>query len=91
MQSPGQRLISLFRAILPVAITTASSASNEQNPFFYEGWATNGFLNIQLLYYLGNEYFPAGGSLAVDANGNLYGTTCTCGTYNSGTVWQFSP
>ncbi|MGA7459466.1 MAG: choice-of-anchor tandem repeat GloVer-containing protein [Candidatus Korobacteraceae bacterium] len=70
---------------------TASSASNQQNAFFYKGWPTNGFLNIQPLYYLGYEYFPTGGSLAVDANGNLYGTTSPCGTYNSGTVWQFAP
>ncbi len=60
-------------------------------PFFYKAWATGGFLNTQDIYDLGLQYFPAGGSLAIDASGNLYGTTSACGTYNAGTVWQFSP
>ena len=59
-------------------------------PFVYKAWATGGFLNTQDIYD-NFYYFPAGGSLAIDASGNLYGTTSPCGTYNSGTVWQLSP
>jgi len=36
-------------------------------------------------------YFPTGGALAMDAHGNLYGTTGSCGAHNQGTVWEFSP
>jgi uncharacterized repeat protein (TIGR03803 family) len=43
------------------------------------------------LDFLPETVFTAGGSLAVDRSGNLYGTTSDCGTYNSGTVWQVSP
>ena len=42
-------------------------------------------------YYVQNVNFSAGGRLAVDTSGNLYGTTSSCGTYGYGTVWQFSP
>jgi len=41
--------------------------------------------------FQGNITFPASGALALDAQGNLYGTTNDCGKYNQGTVWQFSP
>jgi uncharacterized repeat protein (TIGR03803 family) len=43
------------------------------------------------LDYLGYQNFPASGSLALDASGNLYGTTFGCGAYNRGTVWKLSP
>ncbi len=35
--------------------------------------------------------FPTSGALAVDGQGNLYGTTNSCGAYGNGTVWQLSP
>jgi hypothetical protein len=35
--------------------------------------------------------FTAGGALAMDAQGNLYGTTNNCGSDNLGTVWEFTP
>jgi len=37
-----------------------------------------------------NTYFGTGGALALDAHGNLYGTTSDCGAYNHGTVWEFT-
>ncbi len=35
--------------------------------------------------------FPVNTGLAVDAQGNVFGTTYPCGKYNKGTVWQVSP
>lgn len=37
-----------------------------------------------------DEHFDAY-SLALDAQGNLFGTTYNCGKYGNGTVWQISP
>ena len=36
------------------------------------------------------QLFASGGPLALDAEGNLYGTTVNCGAYNQGTVWKLS-
>ena len=36
-------------------------------------------------------YFPVNAVLAVDAQGNVFGTTYSCGKYGKGTVWQVSP
>jgi uncharacterized repeat protein (TIGR03803 family) len=50
--------------------------------------------HYQDLDYLGYQYFPASGTLALDPTGNLYGTTYECGTNGysgTGTVWQLSP
>ena len=55
-------------------------ASYDSNGWHYED--LDGFSNIT---------FPAGGSLALDPSGNLYGTTNGCGTNGYGTVWQLSP
>ena len=55
-------------------------ASNDSN-----GW------HYQDLEYLEGQYFPTGGSLALDGSGNLYGTTGACGGTNYGTVWKLSP
>jgi len=41
--------------------------------------------------YFYNKSFPVSHGLAVDAQGNLYGATSSCGAYNQGTVWQLSP
>jgi len=38
--------------------------------------------------YWNNTLFDTGGSLALDAQGNLFGTTIDCGKYNGGTVWE---
>ncbi len=43
------------------------------------------------LVFQGNVTFPASGALALDKQGNLYGTTASCGKNNKGTVWQFTP
>ncbi|MGO9562588.1 MAG: choice-of-anchor tandem repeat GloVer-containing protein [Candidatus Korobacteraceae bacterium] len=37
-----------------------------------------------------NTYFDSSGALAMDAQGNLYGTTSDCGWHNQGTVWMLS-
>jgi uncharacterized repeat protein (TIGR03803 family) len=41
--------------------------------------------------YFWDQTFDARGTLALDALGNLYGTTNSCGQYNNGTIWQLSP
>ncbi len=51
----------------------------------------SGGWHYQDLAFFNYQYFDAGGPLALDAQGNLYGTTWTCGTDNAGTIWQFSP
>jgi uncharacterized repeat protein (TIGR03803 family) len=40
-----------------------------------------------LWYYDRDKFFPTG-ALAVDAKGNVYGTTAGCGKYDYGTVWK---
>ena len=41
--------------------------------------------------YWDNTYFHVSGSVALDAHGNLYGTTADCGYNNQGTVWRLTP
>jgi uncharacterized repeat protein (TIGR03803 family) len=53
--------------------------------------ASDGWQYSTPMVFQGNITFPAGGALALDAQGNLYGTTNSCGKYNQGTVWQFTP
>ena len=38
--------------------------------------------------YWDNTMFDTGGALALDAQGNLYGTTSDCGMHQHGTVWE---
>lgn len=47
----------------------------------------------QLIYLapFGYETFSSGGALALDAQGDLYGTSPSCGQYGYGTVWEVSP
>jgi uncharacterized repeat protein (TIGR03803 family) len=40
--------------------------------------------------YWHNTTFDTGGALALDAQGNLYGTTSGCGTHQHGTVWDLT-
>jgi len=37
------------------------------------------------------QFFWVEGTLGIDASGNVYGTTSTCGKYGLGTVWKVSP
>lgn len=41
--------------------------------------------------YWDNTEFSSDGALAMDAQGNLYGTTYDCGSHGGGTVWEFTP
>ena len=61
------------------------------NNYIFKAGYAGGAWYYEDLDFLENMYFTAGGSLALDASGNLYGTTSDCGTYGSGTVWQLSP
>ncbi len=47
----------------------------------------------QLIYLapFGNSYFKSTGALALDAQGDLYGVSDSCGKYDAGTVWELSP
>jgi uncharacterized repeat protein (TIGR03803 family) len=38
--------------------------------------------------YWDGTIFDTGGALATDAQGNLYGTTSSCGSHQHGTVWE---
>lgn len=35
--------------------------------------------------------FDTTGDIAIDAQGNIYGTTYDCGSHSNGTVWEFTP
>ena len=52
----------------------------------YDGWQLG-----QPAFWYNPVIFSTGGALAVDAHGNLYGTTYDCGKYDRGVVWQVSP
>jgi uncharacterized repeat protein (TIGR03803 family) len=72
--------------------TALMTGSGYYNPFIYKAWFKNGLGTLENLDYFNYQSFPAGGTLALDTmNGNLYGTTNSCGTNNAGTVWQLSP
>lgn len=44
-----------------------------------------------LHYFEGSDgQFPSG-SVLIDANGNLYGTTSYGGAYDNGVVWEITP
>ena len=59
--------------------------------YIFKASYASGTWNYQDLYYRDNVIFSTGGSLALDASGNLYGTTAGCGANGYGTVWQLSP
>jgi uncharacterized repeat protein (TIGR03803 family) len=61
------------------------------NSYIFKASYAGGNWSYVDLKYLENQFLDSGGSLALDSTGKLYGTTSTCGTNNSGTVWQFSP
>ncbi|MGA2371216.1 MAG: choice-of-anchor tandem repeat GloVer-containing protein [Candidatus Korobacteraceae bacterium] len=73
--------------------TGGGAGMDDENPFghiFKASYDSDGW-HYEDLVYLTNTEFPASGSLALDTSGNLYGTTSSCGTNGSGTVWQLSP
>ena len=57
---------------------------------FTASYGSNGW-QYQDLRFFGDVEFPASGALALDPQGNLYGTTWSCGAYGAGTIWQLSP
>jgi hypothetical protein len=59
--------------------------------YIFKAWYASDGWHYEDLDYLRFREFPAGGSLALDSSGNLYGATSGCGTYSYGTVWQLSP
>ena len=55
---------------------------------------SNGGWTYTVLHYFTDDHGDGGlpsGALALDAHGNLYGTTSTGGTYQLGTVWEITP
>ena len=59
--------------------------------YIFKASYANGGWHYQDLEYLFSQFMYASGNLALDPNGNLYGTTYQCGAYGDGTVWQLSP
>jgi uncharacterized repeat protein (TIGR03803 family) len=59
--------------------------------YIFQASYAGGGWNYEDLDYLDSQYLDSGGTLALDASRNLYGTTRDCGTNGYGTVWQFSP
>ena len=66
------------------------AAPDSYETFIFKASYASGNWQYQNLRVLNEQYFPSSGSLAFDANGNLYGTTPCCGTNGYGAVWQLS-
>ena len=75
-------------------IRTGGGAAGCVDPVFhgyiFELARGNGGWQYSTPVYWDNTEFDAGGALALDAQGNLYGTTSDCGEYNKGTVWELT-
>jgi uncharacterized repeat protein (TIGR03803 family) len=73
---------------------TGGGAAGCLNPIFhgyiFELARTNDGWQYSTPLYWDQTRFDTGGGLAMDAHGNLYGTTSDCGTYNQGTVWELT-
>ncbi|MFZ0793184.1 MAG: hypothetical protein WAM65_05405, partial [Candidatus Korobacteraceae bacterium] len=59
--------------------------------YIFKAWYASDGWHYQDLDFLDYTFLESSGSLALDPSGSLYGTTPGCGTYNWGTVWQYSP
>ncbi|MGA2904423.1 MAG: choice-of-anchor tandem repeat GloVer-containing protein [Candidatus Korobacteraceae bacterium] len=57
---------------------------------FQASYGSGGWQYRDVVYF-NYQYFNAGGPLALDAQGNLYGATWACGTNNLGTIWELLP
>lgn len=53
--------------------------------FFYIDSLHNDLVRFEM------QTFANSGPLAMDAEGNIYGTTVNCGAYGKGTIWKYSP
>ncbi len=60
-------------------------------PYFvsYIAWENFGGYGGDLVFFE-EQLFSSGGPMALDAEGNLYGTDPICGAYNQGAVWKLS-
>ena len=58
--------------------------------YIFELVRTNNSWGYYTLEFWNQTYFLTGGTLALDAHHNLYGTTSDCGVHNQGTVWEFT-
>ena len=72
---------------------TGGGAAGCYNPilhgYIFELVRSEGWYYYNPVYWNSTK-FDASGALAIDNQGNLYGTTSDCGTLNQGTVWEFS-
>ena len=69
---------------------SGASPTSRYGFVFKASYDSNGW-HYQDLVDLVGEGFPTSGPLALDSQGNLYGTTYPCGMYGHGTAWRLSP
>jgi uncharacterized repeat protein (TIGR03803 family) len=83
MQSEGSRSATLLLLFLAAAMTVLASAPAAD--------AQSQFTLLHNFSLEGGDGAGLWGSVAFDAQGNLYGTTSGGGIYNAGTVFELSP
>ena len=72
--------------------TTANGGTYEQGSVFKLTPSAGGWIFTDLYDFTGgSDGGEPYGSVAVDANGNLYGTTTTGGAYAWGVIWEITP
>ncbi len=73
---------------------TGGGAAGCVNPvlhgYIFELARTSGGWQFSQPVYWNQTDFDVSGDLALDAHGNLYGTTSDCGVHQQGTVWEFT-
>jgi hypothetical protein len=70
---------------------TNGCAGSVSHGYIFNLERTGGTWQYSTPVYWDNTEFSTDGALAMDAQGNLYGTTSDCGVHGTGTVWQFTP